>query len=252
LPKLSRARAQAVYFPSCVSRVVGPDRGPDSAGSIVECVTRVAERAGRPVWIPEDTAGTCCGMPFSSKGFRRAHEVAVNRAIERFWDWSGEGALPVVVDTSPCALTLKRARPSLDAANRRRFDRLEILDGIEFALRLLDGPFSPRTRKDSVVLHTVCSVHKMELAEAFEEVARRCATKVTRPISAGCCGFAGDRGFTFPELTEAATRREAAEVGSAEYSGHYSSSRTCEIGLSRATGQPYRSFWTLLEEVTRP
>jgi D-lactate dehydrogenase len=252
LPKVSRTRAHAVYFPSCVSRVVGPDRGSGPAASIVECVTRVAERAGCPVWIPDDVAGTCCGMPFSSKGFRRAHEVAANRAIERFWNWSNEGALPVVIDTSPCALSLKRTRPSLDAVNRWRFDRLEILDGIEYALRLLDGGLRPLALKDSVVLHPVCSVHKMELVEAFEAVARQCATDVTRPIGAGCCGFAGDRGFSFPELTAAATRVEAAEVKSTEFSGYYSSSRTCEIGLSRATGQPYQSFWALLDEVTRP
>ena len=251
LPRLSRAHAHAVYFPSCVSRVVGPDRGSGPAASIVECVTRVAERAGCPVWIPDDATGTCCGMPFSSKGFRRAHVVAANRAIERFWSWSNEGALPVVIDTSPCALTLKRVRPSLGDVNRRRFDRLEILDGIEFAFRLLDGGLTPLARKDSVVLHPVCSVHKMELVEAFEAVARKCATSVTLPVGAGCCGFAGDRGFTFPELTAAATRAEAAEVKGVEFSGYYSSSRTCEIGLSRATGKPYQSFWTLLDEVTR-
>jgi D-lactate dehydrogenase len=250
LPHLSRARAHAVYFPSCVSRVVGPDRG--SAASIVELVARVAERAGTPVWIPGDAAGTCCGMPFSSKGYRRAHAVAANRAIERIWNWSNEGALPVVIDTSPCALTLKRIRPSLDAANRRRFDGLEILDGIEFALGLLEGGLKPRVRKDSVVLHPVCSVHKMELVDAFEAVARWCATSVTRPIDAGCCGFAGDRGFAVPELTAAATRAEAAEVAASAFSGYYSSSRTCEIGLTRATGKPYQSFWALLDEVTAP
>jgi D-lactate dehydrogenase len=251
LPHLSRERARAVYFPSCVSRVIGPVDGPGPAISIVELVTLVAERGGSPVWIPGDAAGTCCGMPFSSKGYRRAHALAANRAIERFWCWSNEGAWPVVVDTSPCALTLKRSRPVLDAANRRRFDSLEILDGIEFARRLLDTGLKPVPRERSVVLHPVCSVHKMELADDLEAIARACARHVTVPLGAGCCGFAGDRGFTFPELTAAATRTEAAEVAEGEFSGYYSSSRTCEIGLTRATGKPYRSFWALLEEVTR-
>ena len=31
----------------------------------------------------------------------------------------------------------------------------------------------------------------------------------------------------------------------------YSSSRTCEIGMSRATGQVYRSYLYLLEKATR-
>jgi D-lactate dehydrogenase len=248
----SRERAAAVYFPSCVSRVVGPARGRGPAESPIDLVARVAERAGSPVWIPEDAAGICCGMPFSSKGYPQAHVLAANRAIDRLWRWTGEGALPAVLDTSPCSLTLKHARPWLSPDNRRRFDRLEILDGIEFARRLLDGGLTPVRRLDSVVLHPVCSVHKMGLVDCFESVARACAEAVTVPISAGCCGFAGDRGFTFPELTAAAMRAEAVEVGATESSGYYASSRTCEIGLTRATGKPYRSFWALIDEVTRP
>jgi D-lactate dehydrogenase len=71
------------------------------------------------------------------------------------------------------------------------------------------------------------------------------------PIDAGCCGFAGDRGFRLPELTAAATRLEALEVRQDDYDGYYSSSLTCEIAMERATGRPYESFWTLLDETTR-
>ena len=80
------------------------------------------------------------------------------------------------------------------------------------------------------------------------EVARAAAREVEVPVAAACCGFAGDRGFLLPRLTEAATRAEAAEVRSRSWDGYYSSSRTCEIGLSRATGSAYRSFWYLMAE----
>jgi D-lactate dehydrogenase len=78
-----------------------------------------------------------------------------------------------------------------------------------------------------------------------------CAEAVV-PESAGCCGFAGDRGYSVPELTASATLAEAREVSSGTFDGFYSSSRTCEIGLTRATGKPYRSFWYLLDEASRP
>jgi D-lactate dehydrogenase len=195
------------------------------------------------------SSSTCAALP-NVEGFRRAHGVAIKRAVERLWIWSNEGARPVVIDTSPCGLTLKRARPALDAANRRRFDSLEILDGIEFALRLLDGGLKPSPTEDPIVLHPVCSVHKMELLESFESVAKACSRRVVVPRSAGCCGFAGDRGFLFPELTASALRKEAAELTAVDYAGYYSSSRTCELGLIRATGKPYRSFWALLDETT--
>jgi len=71
------------------------------------------------------------------------------------------------------------------------------------------------------------------------------------PASATCCGFAGDRGFLHPELTEAATREEAAELAGREFDAYVSSNRTCEIGLERATGRPFRSAIQLLEELTR-
>ena len=50
------------------------------------------------------------------------------------------------------------------------------------------------------------------LLAALEGIARACSDEVTVPLHAGCCGFAGDRGFLFPELTESATRREAAQI----------------------------------------
>ena len=83
-------------------------------------------------------------------------------------------------------------------------------------------------------------------------VAQACADSVVVPRDAGCCGFAGDRGFTHAELTASATKHEAREVKSQSYDGYFASSRTCEIGMTRSTGQVYRSFLYLLESATRP
>ncbi|HXV75817.1 MAG TPA: FAD-binding and (Fe-S)-binding domain-containing protein [Candidatus Polarisedimenticolaceae bacterium] len=241
LPRTRAGGATAVYFPSCVTRVVE-----SSATRLVA----VAARAGRPVRIPGDVAGTCCGMPFSSKGYRRAQALAVNRCVERMWRWSGGGELPIVLDTSPCALTLKSCEPELDATNRERFAALEILDGVEFAERLLAAGLRPTRPKPSVVLHPVCSLSKMGLVERWAAVVAPFAERVEIPIDSGCCGFAGDRGYRVPELTAAATAVEAREVNRARHDGYYSTSRTCEIGLTRATGRSYDSFWRLLDEAT--
>jgi D-lactate dehydrogenase len=246
-PSTSRAGARAVYFPSCISRVLGASPG-DTGPQIMEVVSAVAERAGVPLWIPDDVGGHCCGMPFSSKGYDRAYIRAARRTVRAMWAWSDRGKLPVVLDTSPCSYTLRHAGPDLDGASRDRLERIEILDSIEFAHRhVLPGlPIAGGDR--SVILHPVCSVEKMGLAGKLVEVAEAAAAEVVVPVAAGCCGFAGDRGFLLPQLTEAATRAEAAEVRSRSWDGHYSSSRTCEIGLSRATGRAYRSFWYLLAE----
>src|SRR5271167_3120360 len=251
VPMTDRASALAFYFPSCISRVMGRIPGEPQDSSLMEVMVELARRAGVPVFIPVDVAGTCCGTPFSSKGFNRAHAITINAAVERCWRWSEEGKLPVVVDTSPCTYGFKTARAYLTRENQERFDRMRFLDTIEFVHDELLPKLSVRTKSHSVALHPVCSVTKMGVGAKLERIARACSDEVTVPVEAGCCGFAGDRGFLFPELTRSATMHQAAEVKAKQPDECYSSSRTCEIGMTRATGRIYRSYLYLLEKATR-
>ena len=83
----------------------------------------------------------------------------------------------------------------------------------------------------------------------MKDVACACSTEAIVPEEVGCCGFAGDRGFLVPELTESATLREAAEVNTHTHvEGHYSSSRTCEMGMSKATDESYSSLVHLVHK----
>ena len=249
-PATSPYGAAAIYFPSCISRIMGALPHEPDRLSIRDALVAVAERAGQPVHIPHDVAGACCGVPFSSKGYDAGHAVAANDAIERFWNWSDEGRLPIVVDTSPCTYGLRTCRAWLSAENQARFDRLRILDVVEFVDALLPAlRVIPVARP--VALHPVCSATKMGLAPALERIAAACSQGATTPLDAGCCAMAGDRGLMYPEIAAAATAREAAAVREGGFSDGYSSSRTCELNLARATGIPYRSIVFLVEEATR-
>ena len=251
IPYTSRAGAMAVYFPSCISRVMGRLPGEPADRSLMEITVELARRAGHPVYLPRDVRGICCGTPFSSKGFTRAHSISVNAAVERFWEWSEHGRLAIVVDTSPCTYGLRNARPYLTEANQEHFDQLRILDSIEFVHDELLPGLTVSSPSRSVALHPVCSVTKMGLGAKLEAIARACSQQVIVPMDAGCCAFAGDRGFLVPELTRSATKNEAAEVRNLHPEECYSSSRTCEIGMTRSTGQIYRSYLYLLEKATR-
>ena len=251
-PATRREEARAVYFPSCVSRTMGRLPNEPRDRSLVETMVILSARAGCPVWIPEDVDGHCCGVPFSSKGYVEANRLTVNRTVASLWRWSKGGQLPVVVDTSPCTYGLRTCRQALDPENRQRFDALTIVDSVEFAARTLLPALRIRRRQGRVVLHPVCSVVKMGLSDDLERIARACAGEVVVPVDAGCCGFAGDRGWLVPELTASATRCETDEVSALPVvDGCYSSSRTCEIGVSRATGKTYRSYLYLLEWASR-
>ena len=249
LPRTRREGARAVYLPSCLSRVLGPG---DGDRPLADVIVAVCERAGVPVWIPEGVSDHCCGMPFGSKGYKEAAALAARRFVAATLEWTEGGRLPVVLDTSPCAHTLRHCGPDLEAALRQRHARLEMLDGVEFAVRRVVPHLDPRHRKGVVALHPVCSTVKMGIDGLLANAVLPFCSEAIAPPSAGCCGFAGDRGFLVPELTASATAAEAREVRSGAFDGFYSSSRTCEIGLTRATGRPYRSFWYLLDEATRP
>jgi D-lactate dehydrogenase len=251
-PPTCREAATAVYFPSCVSRTMGALPGEPGETCLMAAMVRLSERAGHPIWIPNDADGHCCGVPFSSKGYVDAHRLVVNRTIEAFWRWSESGRLPVVVDTSPCTHGLHSCREALTRENRVRFDALTITDSVAFAAHTLLPSLRVERKQRRVVLHPVCSVVKMNLGADLELVARACAEDVVVPLDAGCCAFAGDRGWLVPELTASATRAEAGQVAACHADGHYSSSRTCEIAMSRATGEVYRSHVFLLEWATRP
>ncbi len=244
--------ADAVYFPSCVTRVLGASREERGAAALASTIVRVAARAGLQLFIPDDVFGTCCGMPYSSKGFASAYALAASRAVDRLFRWSDGGRLPVVVDASPCAFALTTCRDALEATQRERFDAMRIEDAVSWAHDTMLPRLPLRRRVPRVAVHPVCSVVKMGLVPKLTATMRACADDVAVPVEAGCCGFAGDRGYTHPELTEAATRAEAAEINAAgTYDFYVSSSRTCEIGMSRATAHGFRSFWEVLDAASR-
>jgi len=134
---------------------------------------------------------------------------------------------------------------------QKMFDKLTIYDSVEYAHDRLLPQLKIARKVFSVALHPVCSVTKMGSTEKLRALAAACSDNVLIPADAGCCGFAGDRGFLFPELTASATRGEAAQATEKEQWGYFSSSRTCEVGMTRSTGKIYRSYLHLLDYATR-
>ncbi len=220
--------------------------------SVVEALVEVSARAGLPVWIPADVAGTCCGLPFGSKGFGEAHAYKANALVESLWRWSGEGELPVVIDAASCTQSV--AEPGdrvLYEENVERLGKLEILDSVAWAHDRLLPKLEIAGKIGSATVHPTCATRHMGLAPRLRALAGALAEDVFVAPSATCCGFAGDRGITHPELTAAATSDQASELSGRGFDAHLSNNRTCEIGLSRATGQPYESVVLLLERLTQ-
>jgi D-lactate dehydrogenase len=238
------AAAAAVYVPSCTNRIFG--------GGPVEALVAVSARAGLPVWIPDDVAGSCCGLPWGSKGFGAAHAHKANEMVERLWAWSGEGALPIVVDAASCTgAIVEPGEGTLSEANAAHLAELRILDSVAWAHDHLLPELKIVRKLDAAAIHPTCATHRQGNERHLRALAAAIADDVYQPPTATCCGFAGDRGISHPELTESATAAEASELRGRTFDAYLSSNRTCEIGMTRATGQPYESIVNALDRATR-
>ena len=234
---------RVVYFISCLNRGMGDIPGESASQSTAEALVDILAKAKVQAVYPPGLEGLCCGTPYSSKGFDKAYRTMAAKSVQALWQASEGGKLPVLVDTSPCTYKMKHYDDILEGDDLEHWRQLEILDVIEY----LHDRILPRLDLVKVpgeaVLHPTCSTRKMGLEDKMLAIARACAEEADYPEVVGCCGFAGDRGFLHPELTESATSPEALSVADhAAGAGHYSTSRTCEVGMSTATGTPYSSI----------
>lgn len=243
------ATADAVYFPSCITRMMGADK--EDRTPINAVLQELCGQAGLSLFVADHTTGVCCGQLFSSKGFMPAYTHTVNQTIEQLWRWTNGGKVPVVMDVTSCTHSLQTSSPYLTEENRARFGRLVFIDSIDFAADYLLPRLSIRQKKSRIVFHPVCTTYKMNLVSKLQKLGDACADRAEIPFLSGCCGMAGDRGFYYPQLTASATRDESAEVESRPYEGYYSSGKTCEMALSEAIRHNYQSIFYLLRDVTQ-
>jgi D-lactate dehydrogenase len=217
----------------------------DGSAGVQNALPSLAAKAGVALITPERLDGLCCGTPWKSKGMARGYRRVVGRTLKALRVATDSGQLPVVVDNSSCAEGLRiavAARPGT---------RLEVRDAVEFAAeRLLPEVRMSRTA-GRVVVHPTCSGTIAGSTDALLALAGAAGDEVVVPDDWGCCAFAGDRGLLRPELTGSATSAEARDVAVLGGDHHVSSNRTCEIGMTRATGLSYRHVLELVGDHAR-
>ncbi|AZI56977.1 FAD-binding oxidoreductase [Nakamurella antarctica] len=233
--------ADAVYFTACVGAIFGPtDAGP----GVREAFEQICDRAGVSLAYPKDLPGLCCGTPWRSKGMTKGYEHMAAIVLPALWAASRQGKIPIVCDASSCTEGLRQMQEH--ATESPDWASLRIIDVVEFVEQEVLGKLRVRRKVDSLALHPTCSSTRMGLNSSLHAVADALATVVTVPESWGCCGFAGDRGLLHPELTASATEAQAAELAAGNFSAYASCNRTCELGMTRASGSQYQHVLELL------
>jgi D-lactate dehydrogenase len=230
----------AVYVPSCIGSLFGPA---DGSRGVREAFLALCDRAGVQVIIPEGIGAMCCGTPWTSKGLPGGHQAMARKVMPALLRASGGGRIPVISDGASC--TEGFGAMARDTA-------LDVIDVVDFADRVLLPRLRVTRKLESVALHPTCSSEHLGVSEPMRRIAEAVSGEAVIPDDWGCCAFAGDRGMLHPELTASATRAEAAALGDRTFTAYASVNRTCEIGMTRATGKPYRHILELLEEATRP
>lgn len=232
---------KVVYFPSCASRAMGgPSRQESERTDLPDKTASLLKKSGYEIIYPENLDKLCCGRAFESKGFMEEADRKTAELSDMFLAASKDGEIPILCDTSPC---VQRIKATVDS-------RLEVYEPIEFVLNYLMNRLKFKPKETTVAVHPTCSTRKMGLENKLLDLANRCAIRVICPEDIYCCGFAGDRGFNYPELNTSALDGLEEEVCSCE--AGYSTSKTCEVGLSLHAGIPYRSILYLVDEVTEP
>ena len=153
--------------------------------------------------------------------------------------------MPIVVDTSPCTYQFLRPNSKLNELAKSKLSQLKIVDIVEYLSKCVTAIDLPKLQK-VIALHPTCSTEKMRDTGSMEILANAITETVHKPIHWGCCGFAGDKGMNTPELNQSAVKRELNEVGGVPEG--YSTSRTCEMGMSGESDPYYRSLAYLVHE----
>jgi len=230
---------KVVYFPSCINQTMGQSKHGGKIHDLVDEVIQLMAKAGYEVIFPEGMERMCCGQIWESKGML---DIADRKSAElevALWKASEEGKYPVLCAQSPCLHRMKKV-----------MHKMKLYEPAEFIMKYLVPRLDFHPIDRHIALHLTCSTRQMGVDGDMIALAKLCSTNVFLPEGVGCCGFAGDRGFTFPELNKYGLRKLRPQVEANHIEVGYSNSRTCEIGLETNTGIPYMSIVYLVNECT--
>ncbi|MBF0762415.1 FAD-binding oxidoreductase [Dysgonomonas mossii] len=232
---------KVVYFPSCINRSMGKSNGYEKGDvELTKKTQELLQRAGFTIIYPEGINSLCCGMAFSSKGLKEEGARKSKELENALLKTSENGKYPILFDMSPCFYTFHEAYENKN---------LKIYDPIEFMLDFVMPKLEIKHPRNIVTIFPVCSVKKIGMEQKLLQLAKLCSKEVAF-VDTNCCGFAGDRGFTYPELNAHGQRHLNEQIPAGCKDG-YSTSRTCEIGMSEYSDINFKSIFYLIDEVTK-
>ena len=230
---------KVVYFPSCLNQTMGTDKASKGMKPLAEEMVELLQKAGYQVIFPKNMDSLCCGTIWESKGLPEIAVKKTRQLEEALWEASEYGKWPVICDQSPCLHRMKQ-----------HITKVQLYESAEFIWKFFRDRLTFTQTDTPVALHLTCSTKLMKIDRIVHDLACLCTSAVLVPEGVGCCGFAGDKGMTHPELNAYALRKLRSQIVEKGIEVGYSNSRTCEIGLQTNSGIPYRSIVYLVNACT--
>lgn len=213
---------KVLLLPSCPNRIFASSRNYDKYPSQL-----ILEKIGYEVEYPKDLNKQCCGQMYHSKGNNLQQEKSRN-LLESIISNKYEA---VIIDNSSCSSFAK-------------VEGINIVDINSFILENLSKD-SIKKKYNRIALHIDCSTRKQNLNEEYLQILELCCNDgVVSPERIYCCGFAGDKGFSIPELNSSSLESLKPQIEGCDVGVTFN--RSCQIGLSKHSGIEYISFVELV------
>ena len=229
---------KGVYFSTCVEKTFSNDKSETSHRELKDVLVSLMNKANIEL-IDATRLNPCCGLPYKSQGLFDTAQTKGMALVEHLRKLSEDGKYPIVFDASPCVEQILPLLPK----NVRAYEACDYIN------QFVKPKLSIKPKAETIALHIPCSSRKMGFESTMQELANACAKEVILPNDIECCGFAGIKGMTKPEVNAHALRKLKPQLPRRVSRG-FSNSGSCEIGLTNHSGIPYQSLLYLVDEVS--
>ncbi|RDU61746.1 FAD-binding oxidoreductase [Helicobacter sp. MIT 14-3879] len=250
-PKISpKNTGSVIYFSTCINRLFAPSLKMPDKRPIQEVFESVCHKAGVNVLYPQNLDSLCCGKAF--KDYPKVSSELAYEAYKELVISAKQDKLDVVCDHSACSYEL--VKRVVEFAKHSGLS-VKIYDMPQYLAEVLLAKLSIQPLEENIGLYAMCATKRGKWSDTLYEVAKACTKgEVIIHHKTECCGFAGNKGFTTPELNESALgafKRFYAGLSSKKIARGYGSSSTCEIGLSEQSGFGWQNVVYLVDRCSK-
>lgn len=240
------ANKSIIYLSSCLNRIFAPPKQAKDKRPIQEVFESLCKKANFNIIYPKNLSRMCCGKAFKDFSTKDSTLNPIHTTLKELLSLSNNGEIPIVCDHSACSGELIDQLKML-----KEFEKLRVFDMSEFALKNILPNLKITPINEDIGIYAVCTCKKKGWADDIYHIAKACSNAhILYDDQTYCCGFAGNKGFTTPELNASALEGLQGYFNQNKTSRVYATSSTCEIGLSESTNRPWQHIIYLLDEVS--